>query len=250
MPERTGGKILLFLPMADVNDSRARVLASLRAAPDGLDVQTLADRLGLHPNTIRWHLGALEHEGTLASTATPGAGRGRPRIVYRLEPSAAGGTRDEYRLLATILSGCLAGEQGGPAAAERAGRSWGRYLVERPLPLARQSDVEATAQVSTLLAEQGFAPEAADDAIEMRRCPFHDLAETQPEIVCGVHKGLISGALEELGSELEVAALDVFVRPDLCVARLARRQGDRGSARIATRATRTKKTQAVAAPSA
>jgi len=54
----------------------------------------------------------------------------------------------------------------------------------------------------------------------MRRCPFHDLAEAQPEIICAVHKGLITGALQELGSELEVAGLDVFVEPDLCVARL------------------------------
>ena len=57
----------------------------------------------------------------------------------------------------------------------------------------------------------------------MRRCPFHDLAESQPEIVCAVHRGLIAGALEELGSGLEVEGLDVFVEPDLCVARLARR---------------------------
>jgi predicted ArsR family transcriptional regulator len=53
--------------------------------------------------------------------------------------------------------------------------------------------------------------------------PFHDLAEAQPEIVCAVHRGLISGALEELSSELEVAGLDVFAEPDLCIAHLARR---------------------------
>ena len=57
----------------------------------------------------------------------------------------------------------------------------------------------------------------------MHRCPFHDLAEAHPEVVCPVHKGLISGALEALGSQLEVEGLDVFVRPDLCVARLAPR---------------------------
>jgi predicted ArsR family transcriptional regulator len=56
----------------------------------------------------------------------------------------------------------------------------------------------------------------------MRRCPFHDLAEANPALVCGVHKGLVSGALEELGSDLRVEGLDVFVRPDLCVARLGR----------------------------
>jgi hypothetical protein len=33
----------------------------------------------------------------------------------------------------------------------------------------------------------------------------------------------MSGALSALGSDLEVEGLDVFVRPDLCVARLAAR---------------------------
>ncbi len=57
----------------------------------------------------------------------------------------------------------------------------------------------------------------------MHRCPFHDLAESHPEIVCAVHRGVVSGALDELGSELEVEGLDVFARPDLCIARLAPR---------------------------
>jgi predicted ArsR family transcriptional regulator len=58
----------------------------------------------------------------------------------------------------------------------------------------------------------------------MHRCPFHALAEAQSEVVCAVHKGLVSSALSALGSELEVEGLDVFVRPDLCVARLAARR--------------------------
>jgi predicted ArsR family transcriptional regulator len=54
----------------------------------------------------------------------------------------------------------------------------------------------------------------------MARCPFHALAESQPDVVCAVQKGLISGALSALGSDLEVEALDGFVGPDLCIARL------------------------------
>jgi predicted ArsR family transcriptional regulator len=169
---------------------------------------------------VRWHLGVLEHDGTVTAEAGPHEGRGRPRMIYRLEPGTPAGTRDEYRLLATILSGTLASSPAGAGAAEDAGRSWGRYLVERTSPAARPSDERATARVVEMLAEQGFDPEAADREIRMRRCPFHDLAEAQPEIVCAVHKGLIDGALAELGSSLEVGELEVFVRPDLCVARL------------------------------
>ena len=57
----------------------------------------------------------------------------------------------------------------------------------------------------------------------MHRCPFKNLAETNPEIVCSVHLGLMSGALDELGSRLEAIGIDPFVEPDLCIAHLAPR---------------------------
>jgi predicted ArsR family transcriptional regulator len=202
--------------------TRALVAAALRDSPDGLDTQQLATRLDLHPNTVRWHLGALAEEGAVSSAPVPSGGRGRPRIVYRAEPEAEPGTRDEYRLLATVLSGTLAATEDGPQAAERAGREWGRFLAPRRLPLVHTTDDDARRAVTALLEEQGFRPEACADGVRMRRCPFHDLAEAQPEIVCAVHKGLVDGALEELGSDLRISSLDVFVEPDLCVARLSR----------------------------
>jgi predicted ArsR family transcriptional regulator len=210
------------LERALVDERRSRLVGELRSASDGLDAHELARRVGLHPNTVRWHLGILRDAGAVSAEPATRASRGRPRIVYRLRAEAAGGTRSEYRLLATILTATLAQSSDGAAAAERSGRAWGRYLVERKLPLVETSDAEATAEVVALLDEQGFAPEAAKGEIRMRRCPYYDLAEAQPEIVCAVHKGLISGALEEVGSKLEVAGLDVLVEPDLCVVRLRR----------------------------
>lgn len=216
-----------FVPMsaaldrALTEDRRARLVDELRTAPDGLDAQELGRRIGLHPNTVRWHLGVLEDAGGVSSEPAPRHTRGRPRILYRLRAEATAGTRDEYRLLATILSGTLDGTAGGPAAAQRAGRAWGRYLVARPQPLADLSDEEATARVAGLLAEQGFAPETAPGEIRLRRCPFLELAETQPDVVCAVHRGLIDGAFAELGSKRRVRKLDVLPRPGLCVARVA-----------------------------
>jgi predicted ArsR family transcriptional regulator len=95
--------------------------------------------------------------------------------------------------------------------------------VNRPLPLVQVDDADAVDEVVELLDAQGFAPASSGTEIRMRRCPFHELAETHPEVVCAVHRGLISGALGELGSTLDVDSLDVFVEPDLCIARLRRR---------------------------
>ena len=206
------------------DDHRVRIVDELRAAAGGLDVRTLSRRLGLHENTVRWHLGVLDDAGLVDFAPAPNGKPGRPRMVYRLRPGAtATAGADEHRLLATILTGTLAGLPDGEQRAEEAGREWGRYLVRRPSPLERVDDGEAVAEVARLLDEEGFAAQPQGTEIHMHRCPFHDLAEAHPEVVCPVHKGLISGALEALGSQLEVEGLDVFVRPDLCVARLAPR---------------------------
>ena len=199
---------------------RRRVVEELRAEHEGLDAQELAQRLELHPNTVRWHLGILGDAGLVESQPVPRSGPGRPRILYRLSPKTAAPGRDEYRLLATILAGAVSDHGEGSSRAETSGHAWGRFLVRRPAPNVRFGDREAVGEVVRLLDEQGFVPDADGTEIQMRRCPFHDLAEQHPEVVCAVHRGLIAGALEELGSGLEVGALDVFVEPDLCVARL------------------------------
>jgi predicted ArsR family transcriptional regulator len=206
------------------DESRRRIVDELRGAPSGLDVPHLAERLGLHQNTVRWHLGILRDADLVASSPAERTTPGRPRILYALSPRGDAAGRDDHRLLATILTGTLSEVEDGSERAATAGRAWGRYLIRRPLPLVRVDDEQAAGEVTTLLAEQGFAPEPAEGGIGMRRCPFHELAETNPDVVCAVHRGLIDGALEELGSDLRVEELDVFVRPDLCVARLARRQ--------------------------
>ena len=206
------------------DERRKRILEELRGERAGLDVQELARRLGLHQNTVRFHLGVLADAALVDSRPATGAGPGRPRILYRLGRAAPAAGRDEYRLLATVLAGAVDERPTGPSDAEEAGRVWGRYLVRRN-PFTRISAEDATEEIVDLLDQQGFAPEGGDGEIRMRRCPFHDLAETNPGVVCGVHRGLVSGALEELGSGLDVEGLDVLVEPDLCVLRLAARAG-------------------------
>ena len=199
------------------DEHRVRIVAELRAEPDGLGVRELGRRVGLHENTIRWHLGILGDAGLVEAHPAAHGKPGRPRMLYFARPAVDEAVdRDDHRLLATILTGTVAELPDGERRAEASGRAWGRYLVRRPSPLARVTD------------EQGFAPVIEGTEIHMRRCPFHDLAEQTPEIVCGVHRGIVSGALAELGSDLEMDGLDVFVRPDLCVARLARRRSQSG----------------------
>jgi predicted ArsR family transcriptional regulator len=206
--------------LALADPRRRRLVEELGASRHGLDVRELAQRLRVHANTVRWHLGVLADAGLVESSAAPSSGPGRPRVLYRLSAEAHAPGREEYRLLATILAGTVSAEEDGARRAEDSGRAWGRYLVRRPAPNRQVEDAEAVDEVARLLDEQGFVPEADGTEIRMRRCPFHDLAEQHPQVVCAVHRGMISGALAELGSSLEVDGLDVFVEPNLCVARL------------------------------
>jgi predicted ArsR family transcriptional regulator len=198
------------------DEQRASIVAELEASPGGLDASEIGRRLGRHANTIRWHLGILSRAGIVRSDAEPRAAPGRPRILYRLGPSTGAEHGVEYRLLASILVDTVSKDGRGTEACELAGRAWGAELVG-----ARDRDGSGIEAVVGILAEQGFEPQADELAIRMRRCPFHDLAEAHPEVVCAVHRGLISGALKALGSNLSVSALEIFPQPNVCIARLA-----------------------------
>jgi predicted ArsR family transcriptional regulator len=176
---------------------RAAILGALGAAPDGLDADALAETLGIHRNTVRWHVGTLVDEGRVY-TESVRHGRGRPRVVYRsIVPP------DGYRRLAQMLTAAIDDAD----AAYEAGRRFGREL-------GREEDIAAA------LTREGFDATRAGDSIEMRRCPFFDLAHASPRIVCGLHRGLVDGTLEAGRSPLRVIQLRPFAEPGVCRAQL------------------------------
>ena len=219
-----GGELARRRHRALADPSRARILSEL--ADDGpLGTGELAERVGLHVNTVRVHLAALVDAGLAESETLPPRGRGRPRHVFRaLVTEPEDGRR--YRLLAEILTALVA--RFGPDATaqlEEIGEAWGRYLVDSPPPYATLPDDEALARLLSLLADVGFDPRLergrSKGRILMRPCPFLELARRHREVVCPIHLGLMRGALAELGAETRATQLEPFVRPDLCVAHLA-----------------------------
>ncbi len=202
--------------------SRVRILELLRER--GMDVRELATSLGLHTNTIRSHLDVLSEADLVRTRSAPQEGPGRPRVIYDLErelPEERGG----YKLLARILASYLSASAPDPgAAAEEAGRAWGRYLSGLPQPFVRVGSEEAIKRVVALFTELGFQPEAAGEGDERRillhRCPFREAATANPEVVCALHLGLLRGALGELGAPVEATRLDPLVEPSLCIAHL------------------------------
>lgn len=195
-----------------MNGARQRemIIEALRSERDGLDTNQLAERLGLHPNTIRWHLGVLGDDGLVHAVPERRHGRGRPSVVHRLTGEGIASGRDEYRMLATMLTDVVSHDRGGKARAYQAGVRWGRHLQQ----------AEPDASLAHLLDREGFAAEQHGNRLEMRRCPFYALAEDSPQVICTLHHGIIDGALAEAGSEQTVERLEPFVEPGLCIARL------------------------------
>ncbi|MFI6662259.1 helix-turn-helix transcriptional regulator [Streptomyces sp. NPDC050523] len=211
---------------------RREVLDVLRAASAPLSVVEAAERLAVHPNTVRFHLEALVEEGLVEPEVLEPSGPGRPRTVYAPRPGMdRGGTR-RYQLLAHMLLGRLATK--GPDARStvvEAGEAWGRSLADpSPPPSGRPTAEESAARLVVLLDDLGFDPAASTSAggegeapslIRLRHCPFLELAEEHGQLVCPLHLALMQGALAEMRAPLTVADLEPFAEPDVCLAHLA-----------------------------
>jgi predicted ArsR family transcriptional regulator len=208
---------------------RARLLEVLRDESD-LDTAALAERLGLHVNTVRTHLNLLEEAGLVEAIVEDRDRPGRPKLLYRAVadegPPAPIPGEGGYRFLAQILASYLdATSEDSSAAAEQAGHAWGSFIVDKPPPFSRPDADEAITQLVDLLDRFGFAPQLdrndpASPEIVLRRCPFLEVAREHQDVVCAVHLGLMRGALEELGVDVRARDLIPWADPETCITHL------------------------------
>lgn len=206
--------------------SRLRILQTLRQLPEGQGVQELAAEVGLHVNTVRFHLERLVAEGVVARRVEERTEPGRPRLTFTaVAGPGSHGDKRSYRLLASILASFVSGSvPDAAAAAAEAGRTWGHYLTERPGPYRRTDDAASITELLRILDDIGFVPELVQSEkgrqILLRHCPFLEVAEEHREVVCAVHLGLMQGALAEMRTRVTADRLEPFVEPSLCVATL------------------------------
>jgi predicted ArsR family transcriptional regulator len=205
---------------------RGQVLRLLRDAAGPMAIAEIAERLGIHVNTARFHLESLVSNGQVERTAADSGSPGRPPQLFRavrgMDPMGA----RHFRVLAEVLAEVLATDPDGSGRVLEAGRFWGRHqasTVTEPDEVPEPG--ESVERLMRLLDELGFAPERAAGGdrlqIGLRQCPFLELAVVRSDVVCPVHLGLMQGAMQSWGSPITVDRLDPFVQPDLCVAHLS-----------------------------
>lgn len=191
-------------------------------------VSTLAEAAGVHPNTVREHLDGLTELDLATRRRLPSSGRGRPAWQYAARPGRQGPSARDHAALATVLAAYLARTSPTPADdAAAAGQEWGRALVTgRP---ASASAHQARRDVIDLLAEIGFAPESGAPArtVRLRACPILDVARQHPDVVCAVHAGLVTAALDRLGApdDAREVTLQPFAVPGACLLHLGTPDG-------------------------
>lgn len=203
---------------------RRDVLRVLRVASGPMSITAIADEVGAHPNTVRFHLDTLVSDGRVQQVEPDCKRPGRPPLMFRaIRQMDPDGPR-RYLLLAEILAMNLAVGRDPHAKALAAGRAWGKRL-ESPAPHQKgMSADESIEHLVGVLDELGFEPERRESGgvqqIGLRNCPFLELTESGTGVVCPIHLGLMQGALASWEAPVTVDRLDALVEPDLCLAQL------------------------------
>jgi predicted ArsR family transcriptional regulator len=199
------------------------VLAAVRGAASAKTIAEIAEQLGVHPNTARYHLDTLVTDGRVERVEPDHKGPGRPALMFRAVRRMDPGGPRHYRLLAEILTLSLAGDRNASAKALKAGRAWASRIT-RPTRKA-PGNHESINRLVGLLDDLGFAPQRREspgqEQVGLRHCPFLELAEDQSAVVCPIHLGLMQGALEAWQAPVTVDRLEAFVEPGLCLAHIA-----------------------------
>jgi predicted ArsR family transcriptional regulator len=193
---------------------RLRIVRHL-AGEGSATLNELADTAGVHLNTIRSHVAALEQAGILESEQKAASGPGRPASEYRLV-DGWGLSSTDFLELAGLLAAALVRTHPDRESLRETGADWGRWLVGRP---GRRDVAE---QVSRALERLGFHATVEGEVVRISGCPCAVVSPDHPEIVCGLATGLVEGVLAASGSALRVAEHDAHPEDRRCTLRLTR----------------------------
>lgn len=176
--------------------TRHQIFRYLADANGPIDIAELTEVFGFNHNAIRQHLAKLVDAGLVTEATAQRTGRGRPRLIYAVDPSADGrwGTSGPYERLSLLLTEMV---RTGDDAVEV-----GRRAAHRQ----RLGSGPSGDPVGALVAEMargGFEPEvqARRNGVDvvLQHCPFATTALADPDTICGLHLGMAYGVAEIVG---------------------------------------------------
>jgi predicted ArsR family transcriptional regulator len=201
------------------DETRYEVYRALASSTAALSAHELAEELGVHANTVRLHLERLRDVGLVDVEAIHRGTVGRPQHVYFLAAGAPGLGFDPpaHALLAGLLAALAERIGADPHEAMATGHAWG---VDAGRRTRSRSCLKA---LGGELSRLGFEPsiEPGDGSsegatrIEFLHCPFRELAEAYPELVCNLHRGLCEGVVDQVGGG-RVSEFATLYDPEPC----------------------------------
>jgi predicted ArsR family transcriptional regulator len=176
--------------------TRNRLFRYIANAAEPVGVAELTDYVRLNHNAVRQHLAVLKEAGLVVEETEKRNRIGRPRLLYRLHPEAAGlwGTPGPYAWLARLLSEVVQRNEDPRQVGRRVGARLATqlYRAEDPIDVFEET-----------LTRRGFRPTRSERGrrvdFVLGRCPFAEVASEHPETVCRLHLGLAEGLADGVG---------------------------------------------------
>jgi predicted ArsR family transcriptional regulator len=211
-------RLPVFKALGD--NTRYAIFLELARSPVPLSTAEIAESLDLHPNTVRPHLERMREVGLLEVEADSQGTVGRPQHRWSLAADAPslGLEPAAFRLLARLLAEVAAVAGTEQEVLAEVGRTQGRAAGASRAAAGAQSCLEALVDE---LADLGFDPVVGDDGsvttVGFTHCPFRELAETFPDLVCHLHRGIVEGVVQGVpNAEVEVETFATLVDRDPC----------------------------------
>ena len=187
--------------------TRYAIAQALARSRQPLSVRELADALELHPNTVRPHLEQMREVGLVEVEAVHRGTVGRPEHRYSFAPGApaVGLEPPAHTFLAALLASLAELTGAGTEEAAVTGRGWGEEAVRRA------PRIDRTSLLLGELDRLGFEPAGVLQGpcldVAFQHCPFKELAEAYPELVCNLHRGIVEGIVGDEGTIEHFGAL-------------------------------------------
>ncbi len=200
------------------DNTRYAIYLELARSTQPLATADIAESLGLHVNTVRPHLERMRDVGLLEVQSDNRGAVGRPQHRYLARRRCA-------------LARARAADVPHPGPDAAAGRRPGRHGRRRTRPTPAASRVERTACRSSgaRVSKRSSASSTASASIPrspattkprpiaFAHCPFRELAEANPDLVCSLHRGLVEGFVDVVGAgEVEVVDFHTLVDRTPC----------------------------------
>lgn len=185
---------------------RRRLYFVVRGSREPISREEAASLAGVSRSLAAFHLDRLAEAGLLEVeyrrlSGRRGRGAGRPAKLYRpgRERVELSFPPTRYALAGNLMIRALreAGADRPPlesakASAEAYGREAARELgtdIRRRAPLSRMGEA---------LERLGFEPEDDGERVVLRNCPFHELAQRDRELMCGMNVAFLTGLADGL----------------------------------------------------